>query len=288
MQYRHSFHAGNFADLHKHIALLQLVDALQRKAKGFLYLETHAGEGIYDLEGAEARQSSESLAGIRRLEQQLASGEAGVDPAIAHYLDTLRRIRGQHTGNVYPGSPLLVGARLRDVDQAVCAESQPPIARALQRAFDSSASLLATMPRVVNGDGYHQVRSQLPPASRRGLVFVDPPYESAAEEHQVAETLAAGLMRFETGVFAVWYPIKRQYDSDLWLARVVRGIERPVLIAELCLSAPDNTAGLNGSGMLVVNPPWKFDSEASRWQDNLHDLLGGTGGSTVRWLVNEH
>jgi 23S rRNA (adenine2030-N6)-methyltransferase len=287
MQYRHSFHAGNFADLHKHIALLQLIDALQKKAKGFLYLDTHAGEGIYDLNSQEARSSAESSAGIRRLEQQLSGNPAGIHPAISGYMDAVGRIRAIHAGHIYPGSPLLAVTRLREADRAVCVESQPQIARALQRTLDSSAALFATTPYVVTGDGYHEVRSQLPPASRRGLVLIDPPYEGENEEHHMAAALAAGLERFETGIFAVWYPIKKQYDSDLRLARIVRGIQRPTLAAELCVTAPDHTAGLNGSGMLVVNPPWQFGADARAWQSALHDLLGGSAGSTVRWLVNE-
>ncbi len=287
MQYRHSFHAGNFADLHKHIALLQLVTALQKKAKGFLYLDTHAGEGIYDLNSQDARHSAESDSGIRRLEDRLASDGAATHPAIDHYIDVVRRIRGTHAGNMYPGSPLLAAAQLRHVDQAICVESQPQVARALQRTFERSATLLQVNPRVIGGDGYHEISSQLPPPSRRGLILVDPPYESADEEHRISAALAAGLERFETGVFAVWYPIKKQYDSDLWLARVTRGIERPALAAELCISAPDHAAGLNGSGMLVINPPWQFDSDAAQWQSALHDLLRGSAGSTVRWLVHE-
>lgn len=286
MQYRHSFHAGNFADLHKHIALLQLVEALQKKAKGFLYLDTHAGEGLHDLNSPDARHSAESESGIRRLEQQLARG-AGSHPAIRHFLDVVARVRGVHAGHFYPGSPLLVASQLRAVDQAICVESEPQVARALQRALAGSASLLAVTPRVVTGDGYHEVKSQLPPPSRRGLILVDPPYESADEEQRIAAALAAGLERFETGVFAVWYPIKKQYDSDLWLARVTRGIARPTLAAELCVAAPDHAAGLNGSGMLVVNPPWQFDQDTGEWQKVLHDLLGGSAGSTIRWLVHE-
>lgn len=288
MQYRHSFHAGNFADVHKHIALLQLVEALQKKTKGFQYLETHAGEGLYDLNSQDARHSAESDPGIRRLEQQLARDPTRGHPAIGHYLSVVERVRGVHARHFHPGSPLLVAAQLRQADQAICVESQPQIARALQRTFEHSATVLEAIPRVITGDGYHEVKSQLPPPSRRGLVLIDPPYESADEEQQLCAALAAGLERFETGVFAVWYPIKKQHDTDLWLARVMRDIERPSLAAELCISTPDHAAGLNGSGMLVVNPPWQFDSDAQQWQNSLHDLLGGSAGSTVRWLVNEH
>ena len=289
MQYRHSFHAGNFADVHKHIALLQLVAALQKKAKGFLFLDTHAGEGLYDFSGPDARHGAEGEAGIRRLEIAAGATGAGLHPAIRLYIEVVDRIRRAH-GNarqLYPGSPLLATSQLRDVDQAVCVESQPQVARALQRAIERSAPLLAMNPRVTAGDGYAEVKSQLPPQLRRGLTLIDPPYESANEEQQVTAALLAGLERFETGVFAIWYPIKKQHDTDLWLARVIRGVERPTLVAELCVSPPDHAAGLNGSGMLVVNPPWQFGSDAGEWQAQLHDLLGGTGGSSVRWLVNE-
>src|SRR5689334_23265282 len=146
MQYRHSFHAGNFADVHKHIALLQLIESLRRKAKGFLFLDTHAGEGLYDLTDADARHSAESEHGIRRLEAAVARHSSGRQPAIRLYLDTVEHIRRAH-GNarhLYPASPLLAASRLRDVDQAICVEAQPQVARALQRTFERSATLLAT------------------------------------------------------------------------------------------------------------------------------------------------
>jgi 23S rRNA (adenine2030-N6)-methyltransferase len=288
MQYKHAFHAGNFADVHKHIALLQLITALQKKAKGFLYLDTHAGEGLYDLASPESHQGNESDAGITRLERNAAASTV-CHTAIRGYLETIDRIRRDH-GNkqsLYPGSPLLAASRLRAVDQAICAESHAQTARALQRILEHSANLIASMPRVVQGDGYHEVRALLPPALRRGLTLIDPPYESADEEQQIAVTLQQGLTRFETGVFAVWYPIKKQHDTDLWLARVLRGITRPTLAIELCITQPDHTAGLNGSGMLVVNPPWQFDTDAAAWQGELHTLLGGSSGSLVKWLVHE-
>lgn len=289
MQYRHSFHAGNFADVHKHVALLQLMQALQKKAKGFLYLDTHAGEGLYDLGGADARHSGECAGGIQQLEQALAHVPQ-VHPAIRGYIEAIQRIRRSPgtSGHAYPGSPLLAALLLREVDRACCVESQAQVARALQRHLEHHAALLATQPRViVGGDGYRELKGQLPPQLRRGLILIDPPYESQDEEQHLAAALAEGLMRFETGVFAIWYPIKRQYDTDLWLARILRGITRPTLAIELCLTPPDNTAGLHGSGMLVVNPPWQFDEDARQWQPQLHELLGGKGGTSVRWLVHE-
>jgi 23S rRNA (adenine2030-N6)-methyltransferase len=289
MQYKHAFHAGNFADVHKHIALLQLIGALQKKAKGFLYLDTHAGEGLYDLAGADARYSNESDAGIALLERRVAQQPTAAHTAIREYIEAIDRIRRDH-GNkrsLYPGSPLLAAAHLRAVDQAVYVESQAQSARALQRALDHSANLIASMPRVIAGDGYNEIRAQLPPPMRRGLTLIDPPYEAADEQSRLSHALQDGLLRFETGAFALWYPIKKQHDTDLWLARLIRGIARPTLAIELCLRQPDNTAGLNGSGLMVVNPPWRFDDEAGAWQAQLHTLLGGSAGSLVKWLIHE-
>ena len=286
MQYKHAFHAGNFADVHKHIALLQLVHALQKKAKGFLFLDTHAGAGLYDLGGADARHSGESQAGIATV-QQSAAGSTSLHPAIADYLARIERFRAGGSRHSYPGSPLLAASLLRAVDLCVAVESQAQVSRALQRAFDQHAALLTSPPRVENGDGYAAVKRLLPPALRRGLVLIDPPYEAADEDKHIAAALAAGLLRFEGGVFAVWYPIKRQHDADLFTSRLVRGLTRPALTLELCVNPADHAAGLNGSGMLVVNPPWQFDVDAQEWQRQLLQLLGGSGGATVRWLIHE-
>jgi 23S rRNA (adenine2030-N6)-methyltransferase len=286
MQYRHAFHAGNFADVHKHIALLLLIGSLQKKVKGFHLLDTHAGEGLYDLHGDEARRGIESAAGITRLATTAAEAGVAVLPPVRHYLEVVAQLRKVHGGtSLYPGSPLLAAAVLRTVDTATCVESQAPVARALQRALDAGAAYRAVTPRVLNADGYRSLRAQLPPPTRRGLVLIDPPYESRDEEEQVAAALAEGLSRFETGVFAVWYPVKKLRDAELWVARVIRGIERPTLAAEFCLHEADNSAALNGSGMLVVNPPFGFDNATQAWQAQLESLLGARGGSRVRWLV---
>jgi 23S rRNA (adenine2030-N6)-methyltransferase len=288
MQYRHVFHAGNFADVHKHVALLALIALLQKKAKGFLYLDTHAGAGLYDLHDPDARRGGESAGGIALLGAAAAPRSLDTDPAITRYLEVLARLRtatGETHG--YPGSPLLAAAQLRGVDRAICVESQAQQARALQRAINSAAPALGTTPRVVTDDGYAQLKALVPPPERRALVLVDPPYEQADEAAQIATALAAALLRFDTGVYALWYPIKRQRDTELWLTRLIRGISRPVLAIELLRHPADSTAGLNGSGMLVINPPWQFDGEAALWQAQLHDRLGAQGGSSVRWLVHE-
>jgi 23S rRNA (adenine2030-N6)-methyltransferase len=286
MRYRHVFHAGNFADVHKHIALLQLLEAMKKKEKGFHFIDTHAGEGLYDLAGPDARHSAESEAGIFRLERAIAAAPETIHPAIRLYLDAIGRVRQEH-GNprLYPGSPRLAAGALRAADSVAFVEMDPATSRALQRALESGDAP-PKLP-VLQGDGYRIIMAHLPPPTRRGLVFIDPPYETREEEQHVAIALAAGLARFETGVFALWYPIKKQRDADLMLARITRGITRPTLAAEFCLHEPDHAAGLNGSGLLVVNPPWDFVTGTSAWQVQLEQLLGARGGSRVYWLVRE-
>jgi 23S rRNA (adenine2030-N6)-methyltransferase len=291
MRYRHAFHAGNFADVHKHILLLQLLLAMQKKVKGLHYLETHAGAGLYDLASADARHSEESDSGILRLDAATKADTTRLHAAIRHYLDAVDRTRReQGNARAYPGSPGLVAANLRPVDSATFIELDSAISRALDRALQSIGAQASATPKISvrNADGYQIVAAQLPPPSRRGLIFLDPPYEERAEEQHVAAALTAGLLRFETGVFAVWYPIKKRHDSDLVLERLARGLTRPTLSLEFCRHPPDHTAGLNGSGMLVINPPWEIVTGASAWQVQLEQLLGATGGSRVRWLVPEN
>jgi 23S rRNA (adenine2030-N6)-methyltransferase len=288
MQYRHSFHAGNFADVHKHVALLALLASLQKKAKGFLYLDTHAGSGLYDLRGEDARRGGESAAGIAQLEQA-AARHAPRTPEIASYLETVKRLRALTGGATYPGSPLIAATALRDVDRGCCVEMVAQEARHLSRSLAAIAPLSPAKIRVETGDGYAQLAAQLPPKERRALVLIDPPFESADEFPHLAELLPDALRRFDSGVYAVWYPVKRQRDTDLWHARIARAVTQPTLAAEIWLHPRDTTVGLNGSGLLIVNPPWQSDIRLAAWQEELRELLGGGAGSgsAVKWIVHE-
>ena len=300
MQYRHSFHAGNFADVHKHVALLALLGSLQKKPKGLLYLDTHAGGGLYDLRGDESRRGAESQSGIERL--QAATPHSS---EIAGYLAAIAALRGRFDGgahlypgsptpprysasqHLYPGSPLLAGHALRNVDRGVCIETVAQESRLLERTLRDAA--LSAAVRVEHGDGYERMGGLLPPPERRALVLVDPPYENADEHDRILQGLVTALTRFPTGVFAVWFPVKRQRDCDNWLAKIGRHVTRPTLAAMLWLHPRDSAVALNGSGMLIVNPPWQIDAACAIWQEELRQLLGGDGnsGSEVRWLVHE-
>jgi 23S rRNA (adenine2030-N6)-methyltransferase len=278
MKYRHAFHAGNFADVHKHVTLLCLISALQRKPRGFLVLDTHAGAGLYRLQGAAARRTREAVAGIGRLENAVFAA-----PELRDYLDLVAAIReGAADPDVYPGSPLLAARRLRPVDRLVAIEMDVVEAAHLEAGLGGGARV-----QVERGDGYAGIRSRLPPPERRGLTLIDPPYEErGADFREVSSALVDGLQRFATGVYCAWYPIKDRRETDRWSTALARRLGREVLCAELWLHPTDSTAGLNGSGVVIVNPPWQIAERMREWLPELEARLrlGPAGGSRVEIL----
>lgn len=286
MKYRHAFHAGNFADVHKHIALVALLRALQRKDKGFFYLDTHAGRGRYALGSGDARASGEAQAGIERLfAAHDPADRTAAAPEIADYrvvIEAWRRDAGAR--HDYPGSPLIAARLLRAQDHGVAIESQPAEFEALRKALGRDARIVAE-----HGDGYQRLRAHLPPVARRGLVLIDPPYEDTRGEFRAAAAAVQdALQRFATGVVALWYPVKDQRDTDRWHQDLARGIGRPALAAEFWIHPPDSRAGLNGSGLVVVNPPFQFAERCDAWQQALQRCLApGEAGSRIVSLVGE-
>jgi 23S rRNA (adenine2030-N6)-methyltransferase len=276
MKYRHSFHAGNFADVHKHVTLLALLAALKRKPKGFLYLDTHAGRGSYDLSGGNA----EAAAGVGRF---LASEHRA--EALRSYAALLARVRAARgSGYLYPGSPLIALSELRAQDRALLVEWQAAEAQALKAAIEPAGDARV---RTERGDGFQALRAALPPPERRALIFIDPPFEEqGAELARLAAAVADGLRRFATGVFALWYPIKEQRVTAAWHADFASAVAAPTLASELWLYPRDSRVALNGSGLLIVNPPWQIEAAMREWLPELAAALGAgaTGGTEVRML----
>jgi 23S rRNA (adenine2030-N6)-methyltransferase len=276
MKYRHSFHAGNFADLHKHVTLLALLAALKRKEKGFLYFDTHAGRGSYDTSGGGA----EAAGGIGRF----LAGEHRAE-ALRHYAAMLARVRAARAAShLYPGSPLIALSELRPQDRAVFVEWQAAEAHSLRTAVEAAGEARA---RTEPGDGLKLLRAALPPPERRALIFIDPPFEEQhAELAQVAAAVADGLRRFATGVFALWYPIKEQRATAAWHADFSRAVAAPTLVSQLWLYPRDSRVTLNGSGLLIVNPPWQIEEAMREWLPELGATLGAgsSGGTEVRML----
>lgn len=271
MKYRHAYHAGNFADVHKHVALLALLAALKRKDKGFLYLDTHAGRGAYDL----STPGAESAAGVGRF----GHGEHRA-PELRQYAQALSAFRAvPGNAHLYPGSPLLAVRELRPQDRAVCIELLGAEAHALAQALPSRV-------RIERGDGFELLRAQLPPVERRGLTFIDPPYEERNDFERVVATVAEGLRRFPTGVFAAWYPIKDARDALSWHAAYAAAITAATLVSELWLYPRDSRVALNGSGLLITNPPYRIAEGMRAWLPELQSCLavGAGAGSLVRTL----
>lgn len=279
VNYRHAFHAGNFADVFKHTILVGLVEALKAKQTPFCYFDTHAGRGRYDLSGAEASRTGEAADGIQRL---LASTRA---PSLLHvYVNLVRALNaGREELAIYPGSPLIASLLMREDDRGILCELNGEEAAFLKNVFRDDARFA-----VHERDGYEGMKALLPPRQRRGLVLIDPPYEAQDGEFRLVEkALAATQKSWNTGTYAIWYPIKlRQHVQPFhrWLAQ--SGYAK-VLVAELLLH-PDNSAlRLNGCGMAIINPPWKFDRQLAELLPVLRDLLaqGRYGQQRIEWLV---
>jgi 23S rRNA (adenine2030-N6)-methyltransferase len=269
MKYRHTFHAGNFADVHKHVALLALLAALSRKDKGFLYLETHAGRGAYTADD----DTHESEAGIQRVAHANFKAEE-----LQHYTRRIAAFRKERgNARAYAGSPLLAAGELRAQDRGVAVEILPPEARALELALGHDSRM-----RVERGDGFDRIRAHLPPKERRGLTFIDPPYEDTRHDFErVTAAVVEALRRFESGVICAWYPIKDDRDVGPWKTAFARAANREGLFSELWVHPRDSRVGLNGSGLAIVNPPFQFAERADVWLWELHQQLdtAGTGGA---------
>lgn len=248
MNYRHIYHAGNFADAAKHVGLVFCLDALKRKEAAFFVLDTHAGRGWYDLGAAESQKSGEAERGVQRLLRA-----AHPQPSLASYVTALG---GRPGGRLtrYPGSPALIAAALRHQDRAVCNEMIPAEARFAEREIQSAGHW-----RVEMGDGYAALRSHLPPPERRGLVLVDPPYERADELSLLANALADAHRRWPTGTYLVWYPIVSAAQRRRVHARFAALALPKMLLADLAVHPDDASVGLAGSGLLLVNPPYGAD-----------------------------
>jgi 23S rRNA (adenine2030-N6)-methyltransferase len=273
MKYRHQYHAGNFADVHKHVLLLDVLDALARKEKGLLFVDTHAGRGSYSLHPGDAQHPMEWQSGIARL---LAA--APRHASLARYRELIAG--GVHGGSLeYPGSPLLAMRVLRAVDRAVFFEMQRDEAGALRKSLGDSPEGAART-RVECGDGFAGLRALLPPPERRGCVLIDPPYEQREDFARVHDALVDALQRFPTGVLLAWLPVKLRGDFDRWFAALGRAVTRPMLASLLWAHPPDSRAALNGSALVVINPPYLLEQRAREWLPELPGLLGAAQGGT--------
>ena len=256
----------------KHALLVWMLRALARKPAGFMVLDTHAGIGRYDLGGAEALRTGEWRGGIGRLQ---TAREAGVPmpEAMVDYLSLVARPDLLGLG-LYPGSPALIQALLRPVDRLVCCELHPEDHAALRVLMRGDVKVSVHL-----RDGYEAMRAFLPPPERRALVLLDPPYEAPDEFTHLMQALRQGWIKFPSGIFAAWYPIKHRAPARAFHAAIAEAGFRDVVAAELLLREPIDPERLNGCGLVVVNPPWRFMEEAEVILASLAAILAPDEGA---------
>jgi 23S rRNA (adenine2030-N6)-methyltransferase len=280
MNYRHAFHAGGFADVIKHIVLVRILVHLQDKPAAFRVLDTHAGAGIYDLGGDEARRGGEWLTGIARVMQARFSEAA--QPLVAPYLDIVRAFNPERDLKTYPGSPLIARALLRPQDRLTACEIEPNARKRLIGALRRDAQA-----KVVDLDGWMALPAYVPPNERRGLVLIDPPFEAKDEFERLAQGFSEAFAKWPTGSYLIWYPVKSRRATDE-LAQVVAETAAagpsPAKCLRLEFSVAPQAIGtaLASAGLLVVNPPWTLAGELRTILPELEKPLGQGGAGRFR------
>ena len=270
MNYKHIYHAGNFADVAKHVGLTYCLDALQRKDAAFFVLDSHAGRGYYDLQSPEAQKSGEAQRGIQRL-IETSVGET----ALAGYFAAIRARRGKRLAR-YPGSPALIAGGLRAQDRALFVELMPAEARAAEREVESLGRT-----RTEIGDGYAALKAFLPPEERRGLVLIDPPYESLDELKSMLQAFTDAYLRWPSGIYLMWYPIRSAVQRGMVHARFEALRVPKMLYADLAIHPDDAGVGLAGSGLMIVNPPYGADEHLRQAYAVIHKGIATPGAGYV-------
>lgn len=267
MNYRHGYHAGNFADVVKHTALIAILQHLKKKDTAFSVVDSHAGRGLYDLSAAEAGKTGEAEAGIGRL-QDLSGA---MPEALAAYLMLAKQKRGW-----YPGSPLIAAELLRGQDRLMAIEKHPEEFALLRQSLAPFRNAQAEQ-----GDGYGRAIKLLPPPSRRGLVLLDPPFESPDEFSALAQTVREAWRKFATGIYLIWYPVKSTADAFAFTGEVLTGGMEKALDIQIAIDAVPGK--LARAGLLVINPPYGFETAIRQSADLIAPLLGAQ--ISTLWLA---
>lgn len=286
MNYRHAYHAGNFADVVKHVVLTRLLEYLKQKDKAFRVIDTHAGIGRYDLSSTEAQKTGEWQGGIGRLVD--ANLDAKAAALLAPYLEAVRALNpdGGPDGGIrkYPGSPLIARHLLRKQDRLTAIELHPDDANRLKAVFAGDFQA-----RVIELDGWLALGAQVPPKEKRGLVLIDPPFEEAGEFGRLVDGLVKAHKRWPGGIYGLWYPIKDR-KAVIAFRKALKQTGIPKLLdIEFEIRPASSEPSLDGSGMLVVNPPFTLEAELRLLLPALHRLLavGRPADWSLRWLAGE-
>jgi 23S rRNA (adenine2030-N6)-methyltransferase len=276
MNYRHAFHAGNFADVFKHVILMELLQALKAKPTAFCYVDTHAGRGRYDLRADQAERTREYVDGVQRL-----TDAPTLPQPLRDYVELVRAFDVDNADGLahYPGSPLIARALMREQDRAIVCELQEDEAAALKSALRGDSRFA-----VHQRDGYGALKALLPPAQKRGVVLIDPPFEAQGGEYAlIQDALNHALSRWPNAVHAIWYPIKlRETIAPFHRWLYANEATRDVLVTELLLTPDNSSLRLNGCGIALVNPPWRFERALESFVPALKNLLAPGHDSSYR------
>lgn len=278
LSYQHGFHAGNFADVHKHSILVLLLEALNKKAKPWSYLETHGGAAFYDLTDLQAQKTGEYQWGVEKVFQA-----SSVPKALSGYMEQINKVNAGSGLTYYPGSPLIASQMARAEDKLAIMELHPAEYERVKHAFKRVSQVA-----VHRRDGYEGVLALLPPKPNRGLVLIDPSYEVKTEYQQVAKYIKKVHGLWPNGTFAIWYPVLKAGLHQAMLAEIKKSGIRNIFVSEFYSQSGD-TERMYGSGMILINPPWQIDETINTTMPWLKQTLAKNGAEEPRgeWLVPE-
>jgi len=251
VNYRHVYHAGNFADVCKHITLIELIQSLKNKEAGFCYLDTHAGCGYYNIQSEAAQKTHEYKNGVAKIFREKNPPEF-----MQTYINCITEINPESKLQYYPGSPHFVRELLRPQDRMVLSELHSTDHKSLKKYYERDKQVAVHLQ-----DAWQSLKAFLPPKERRGLILIDPPYESHTELLTLPEKIEQAVKRFDTGIFAIWYPMKAQVSRNPFYRDMQNRIKKPMLFAELSLWPEQGASTLFGTGMVIINPPWQLENK---------------------------
>lgn len=278
LSYRHSFHAGNHADVVKHIVQSLILDALKQKDKPFVYHDTHSGVGRYDLQDERSEKTGEFKQGIARIWQR-----DDIPADIASYIDAIKVLNQGDELRYYPGSPKVARAQIREQDRMVLTELHPSDFPLLLQEFRGDRQV-----KIYKEDAFARLKASLPPKERRGVVLIDPPYELKHEYMDVVKAIDESYKRWATGTYAIWYPVVYRANIDKMLSGLEALGIRKILQIELGVEPDTEERGMTASGMIVINPPWKLEGQMQAILPWLKEAIAPTHGHCkVEWVVPE-
>jgi 23S rRNA (adenine2030-N6)-methyltransferase len=278
LSYRHAFHAGNFADVLKHSVLSLVMDYMLRKNKGFSYIDTHAGAGMYLLKSESAQKTGEYLDGIAKLWQRNDTPEE-----LAEYIEIINELNADQQLKIYPGSPTIAQQFMRRQDASFLYDLHPADHQLLSELFENKRKV-----QVFKSNGYKALKAHLPPVTRRAIVLIDPPYEMKTDYHDAVNAIIDGYKQFNSGTFILWYPVVHRHYIDQMQQQFCTSEVRNVLQLELQMDADNDEYGMTGTGLFVVNPPWTLTQQVQSILPYLCTHLGDANSSfVVKQLIEE-